>query len=173
MVTCRGAGEEEEEEEEGGGGDEEGLRCAARCAAAVARPSRTHLRALQVGLDGLHDERDLRVRVAQHHGHGHVADELLGVGRARDEADHLHVAEVDVVAHHVDVDELPDVLLLVIATDSLVLELASNLGHLLINNFLLLFFCLAVSDVANIHRKTAHCILLIASHFRDNFIYLL
>ena len=60
------------------------------------------------------------------------------------------MAEVDVVAKDVRVYEFPHVLLLVVTTDSLVLELPSDLRHLLIHYLLLLVFSLAVSNVSNV-----------------------
>lgn len=75
------------------------------------------------------------------------------------------MSKVYIVPEDVGVDELPDVLLLIVATDALVLELASDLCHLLINYLLLLVLCLTVSDVSDVKRETAHRVLLVICHF--------
>lgn len=60
------------------------------------------------------------------------------------------MAEVDIVPQDVGVDQLPNILLLIVPTDPLVLEFASNLGHLLVYNLLFLVFGLAVPDISNV-----------------------
>ncbi len=85
---------------------------------------------------------------------------LLGV----DEVEGLLVAEVDIVTEDVRVNELPHVLLLVVAADALVLKLAPDLSHLLVHDLLLLVLRLAVPNVSDVDRKTPHRILLIACH---------
>jgi len=84
--------------------------------------------------------------------------ELLGI----DKIEGLLVSKVDIVAEDVRVDKFPDVLLLVVAGETLVLELAPNLCHLLVNNLFFLVLSLRVSNVTNVEGETSHGSLMIA-----------
>jgi hypothetical protein len=60
------------------------------------------------------------------------------------------MSEVYIVTQDVRVYQLPHILLLVVTTDSLVLEFTSDLRHFLVYYLLFLVFGLAVPDISNI-----------------------
>ena len=64
--------------------------------------------------------------------------------------------EINVVAQNVHIHELPHVFLLLIATETLVLELLSDLSHLFLNELELSFLVGAVSNVSDEQRQTSH-----------------
>ena len=75
------------------------------------------------------------------------------------------MAEVNIVAQDMRVDQLPYVLPAVVGLEIASQKLRSNLGHLRLYNFLFLFTILAVPDVANKQAKSADRIVLFVSHF--------
>lgn len=68
----------------------------------------------QVGAHRVDDEAQELVLFGQQDRHREVADLFFGVARRGHQVGRLAVAKLDVVAQHVDVEQLPDVLFLVV-----------------------------------------------------------
>lgn len=87
----------------------------------------------------VNDKMEELMLLVQEQGHGQVPDLFLGVFVRRDEIDGLEVAEVDVVALNVDIEQFAHVFLLLVAVQAAGLELLSDVGQLLIHTLLLQF----------------------------------
>ena len=83
----------------------------------------------QVLLDGGKDGPDGRISAPQQETQGDVADLLLGILGRPDQRQDLRVAKVDLVAQDVDVHELPNVLLALIAGQRRVGSVGIELGR--------------------------------------------
>ena len=84
-------------------------------------------------------------------------DLFLRVLVRREQVDGLDVAEVDVVAEQEDEEELAHVLLLLVSVERLVaLELAPDVGELLVDPLDLGLLALAVADVGDEDGQAAH-----------------
>ena len=74
------------------------------------------------------------------------------------------MAKIHIIAKDMGINKFPNIFLLVITRESLILELAPDLCHFLVDDLLFLVFGLAVSDITNEEGETPHNTLLIRVH---------
>lgn len=88
--------------------------------------------------------------------HGQITNLLLGVFIRRDQIHGLEVPKVDIPAQDVDVKELADVFLLVVAAEVAILELLSDVGQLLVDSLLLQFAGTRISQIGDELHQASH-----------------
>lgn len=93
----------------------------------------------QVLPDAVDDQMEKFMFLMEEQGHGQVSNLLFRVLGGGNEIDGFQMTEVDVPAEDVDVEQLADIFLLVIATEVPVLELLADVGQLLVDPLLLEF----------------------------------
>lgn len=90
----------------------------------------------QIFANTVHDKMQQLVLLVEEERHGKIANLLLGVLLRRDEVDGLEMAKVYIPTQNVNVKELADIFLLVVAAEVAVLELLSNIGQLFVDSLL-------------------------------------
>lgn len=110
----------------------------------------------QILPDAVDDEVQQLVLFVQEERHGKIADLLFGILLRRYEVDRLEMAKVDVPPQYINVQQLADILLLVVAAEAAVLEFLSNIGQLLVYALLLQLASSGVSQIGDELHKAAH-----------------
>lgn len=88
--------------------------------------------------------------------HGQITDLLLRVLVGRDQVDSLEMTKIDVPAQDVDVQQLADVFLLMVATQVAILELLTDIGKLLVDSLFLEFARSRISKIGDELDQPAH-----------------
>lgn len=88
--------------------------------------------------------------------HGQIANLLLRVFIRRDQVHSLEVPKIDIPAQDVDVKQLADIFLLVVAAEVAILELLSDVGQLLVDSLLFQFAGTSVSQIGDELYQASH-----------------
>jgi hypothetical protein len=96
------------------------------------------------------------VLLVQEQGDGEVSNLLLRVLGGRDEVDRFEMSEIDVPPENVDVQQLADVFLLLVAVEPAVPELLPYVGQFLVDALLLEFAGAGIPQVGNERDQPSH-----------------
>lgn len=102
------------------------------------------------------DEVEELVLFVKEQGNRQVANLLLRVLARRNEVDSFEMTKINIPAQNINVQELADVFLLVVAAEVPVLELLSNIGELLVDSLLLELAGAGISQIGNELDQAAH-----------------
>lgn len=114
------------------------------------------IKALQVLGDGIDDEVYQIMFLVQEQGDSEIADLFLGVCGGGDQIDGFEVAEIDIVALDVDVEQLAHVLFLLVPVEVAALEVGADVCELFVHPFFLDFSRAGVAEIAYELDQAAH-----------------
>lgn len=104
----------------------------------------------------VHDKVQQLMLLVEEQSHGKIANLLLRVFLCRDQVDGLEMAKINIPAQNVDVEELADVFLLVVATQVAILEFLPNIGQFLVDSLLFQLASARISQVGNELHQASH-----------------
>lgn len=110
----------------------------------------------QILANTIDDQMEQLMLLMQKQGDGEIPDLLLGVFGRGDEINSLEVTKVDIVALDVDVEQLANVFLFLVAIQAAALELLPDVGQFLIHALLLQFAGARIAQVRDELDQSSH-----------------
>lgn len=110
----------------------------------------------QVLPDTVDDQVEELMLLVEEQGNGQISNLLFGIVLGRDQVDGLEVTEIHIVTLDIDVQQLADVFLLLVAIQVPVFELLPDIGQFLVDPLLLKFPRSRIAEVRNELDQASH-----------------